>query len=455
MSGLLAAWLAPFAGLFTRPTWGRVPALVEGTLLSVHRRTVSAALRAAGQDRAPDFARYHRVLNRARWSARAAARALLGLLVAAFAPSGPVVIGVDDTLERRWGKRIAARGIYRDAVRSSHGHFVKASGLRWVKASGLRWVSLSLLAPIPWAGRVWALPFLTVLAPSERFAQERGRSHKRLTDWARQALLQTARWLPGRRIVAVTDSGYAALDLLAAVRHRVCVVSRLRLDARLFDPAPPRKPGTVGRPRIVGQRQPTLARRLTNPATRWAVVTVAGWYGGGDRRVEIATGTAVWHHSGLPIVPLRWVLVRDPAGEFRPQAFLCTDRDAEPADVLAWFVRRWASEVTFQGARRHLGVETQRQWSDLAIARTTPVLLGLYSLVALWAHGLRRSGKLMLPASSAWYAKERATFSDALAIVRRALWAEAALQTSRQQCDLVEVPRPLLNRLTTLACYAA
>jgi DDE superfamily endonuclease len=447
MSGPLAAWLAPFAGLFTRPTWGRVPVLVEGALLSVHRRTVSAALRAAGQDRMPDFARYHRVLNRARWSARAAARVLLGLLVAAFAPDGPVVIGVDDTLERRWGKRIAARGIYRDAVRSSRGHFVKASGLRWV--------SLSLLAPIPWAGRVWSLPFLTVLAPSERFARERGRAHKRLTDWARQALLQTARWLPGRRIVAVTDSGYAALDLLAAVRHRVCVVSRLRLDARLFDPAPPRKPGTIGRPRIVGQRQPTLARRLTNPATRWAVVTVAGWYGGEDRRVEIATGTAVWHHSGLPLVPLRWVLVRDPAGEFRPQAFLCTDHDAEPADVLAWFVRRWASEVTFQEARRHLGVETQRQWSDLAIARTTPVLLGLYSLVALWAHDLRRSGKLMLPASAAWYAKEHAAFSDALAIVRRALWAEAALQTSRQQCDLVEVPRPLFNRLTTLACYAA
>jgi hypothetical protein len=285
MSGLLAGWLAPFAGLFTRPTWGRVPVLVEGTLLTVHRRTVSAALRAVGQDRMPSFACYHRVLNTARWSARAAARVLLGLLVVTFAPSGPIVIGVDDTLERRWGKRIAARGIYRDAVRSSHGHFVKASGLRWV--------SLSLLAPISWAevakvpsaaadgkppegGRVWSLPFLTVLAPSERFAQERGRSHKRLTDWARQGLLQTARWLPGRRIVAVTDSGYAALDLLAAVRHRVCVVSRLRLDARLFDPAPPRKPGTIGRARIVGQRQPTLARRLTNPATRWSSPSRAG-----------------------------------------------------------------------------------------------------------------------------------------------------------------------------------
>ncbi len=156
-TGLLAALLAPFAHLFTRPTWGRVPVLVEGTLLAPHRRTVSAALRAAGQDRRPGFACYHRVPNRARWSARAAAGVLLKLLVAAFASDGPVVIGVDDTLERRWGKRIAARGIYRDAVRSSHGHFVKASGLRWV--------CLMLLVPIPWAARAWALPFLTALAP--------------------------------------------------------------------------------------------------------------------------------------------------------------------------------------------------------------------------------------------------------------------------------------------------
>jgi hypothetical protein len=436
----------PFACLFTRPTWSRVPVLIEGTLLAVHRRTVSAALRAVGQDGSPGFARYHRVLNRARWSARAAARVLLGLLVTTFVPSGPVVIGVDDTLERRWGKRIAARGIYRDPVRSSHGHFVKASGLRWV--------SLSLLAPIPWAGRVWSLPFLTVLAPSERYAQERGRRHKKLTDWARQGLLQAARWLPGRRIVAVTDSGYAALDLLGSVQHRMCVVTRLRLDARLFDPAPPRKRRAVGRPRTIGQRQPTLARRLADPHTRWQAITVAGWYGGEDRVVAVATGTAVWQHPGLPRVPLRWVLARDPAGEFRPQAFLCTDQDAAPADILAWFVRRWATEVTFGEARRHLGVETQRQWSDLAIARTTPVLLGLYSLVTLWADALRRS-RGMLPLTAAWYVKERVTFSDALASVRRALWVEAALCTSRRRCDLVEVPRPVLNRLTTLACYAA
>jgi len=323
-----------------------------------------------------------------------------------------------------------------------------------VKASGLRRVSLSLLVPVPWAGRVWALPFLTMLAPSERHARERGRAHKKLTDWARQGLLQTARWLSGRRIIAVADSGYAALDLLHAVRRRVCVVARLRMDARLFDPAPPRAPRTIGRPRIAGRRQPSLAHRLADPAPCWRAITVPGWYGGADRLVEVATGTAVWHHPGLPVVPLRWVLVRDPAGGFRPQAFLCTSPDVTAADVLAWFVRRWATEVTFAEARRHLGVETQRQWSDLAVARTTPVLLGLYSLVTLWAHDLRRARGL-LPRSASWYARESATFSDALATVRRSLWAEAALRTSRRRRDLVEVPRPLLNRLTNLACYAA
>jgi hypothetical protein len=386
------------------------------------------------------------VLNRARWSARAAAGVLLGLLVAAFAPSGPVVVGVDDTLERRWGRRIAARGIYRDAVRSSHGHLVKASGLRWV--------SLSLLAPVPWAGRVWALPFLTVLAPSERYARERGGRHKRLTDWARQALLQAARWMPGRRVVAVTDSGYAALDLLAAVRRRVCVVARLRTDARLFDPAPTRRPGTIERPRVVGQRQPALARRLADPDTSWQAVTVPGWYGGGDRQVEAATGTAVWHHPGLPVVPLRWVLARDPAGRFRPQALLCTDPDVAPADILAWFVRRWATEVTFEEARRHLGVETQRQWSDAAIARTTPILFALFSVVTLLATRLARDGRLPVR-TAAWYTKPTPTFSDALAAVRAHWWRRERFHTSLREADMVKLPRRVVQRLSEAACYAA
>jgi DDE superfamily endonuclease len=445
-AGPLGAWLEPFAAALGRQTWRRAVVLVTGALLSPGRRTVTSALRAAGLGNAPGFATDHKVLSEGRWSGLALAERLLALLVAAFAPHGPVVVALDDTLERRWGRRIRARGIYRDPVRSSHGHFVKASGLRWL--------SLMLVVPIPWARRPWALPFLTVLAPSERYARRRGSRHKRLTDWARQALPQAARWLPGRRVVVVADSGFAALELLAAVRRRVCVVTRLRLDARLFAPPPPRTRHTIGRPRVVGERLPALARRLGDRRTRWRRLLVPGWYGGGDRLVEACSGTALRHHPGLPVVPLRWILVRDPLGEFRPQAFLCTDLEAGPADILSWFVRRWAAEVTFAEARRHLGVETQRQWSDRAVARTTPALLGLYSLVALWADELHRRAAL-LPRAAAWYAKRTATFSDALAAVRRAIWAHEALRASASGGEAEKVPRAVLDRLTDLACYAA
>src|ERR671917_1835694 len=216
----LEAWLRPFAAALGEATWRRALVLVAGALLAPGRRTVASALRAAGLGHAPGFANFHRVLSEARWSGLALAERLLALLVAAFAPDGPVVLALDDTLERRWGRRIRARGIYRDPVRSSHGHFVKASGLRWL--------SLMLVVPIPWARRPWALPFLTVLAPSERDARGRRRRHKRLTDWARQALLQAARWLPDRRVVVVADSGFAVLELLDAVRRRMAVVTRLR-----------------------------------------------------------------------------------------------------------------------------------------------------------------------------------------------------------------------------------
>jgi hypothetical protein len=232
-----------------------------------------------------------------------------------------------------------------------------------------------LLAPVPWAGRVWALPFLTTLAPSERYCRTCGLRHKKLTDWARQLVAQARRWLPGREIVLVGDSGFAALELLAALtRHKVTSITRLRLDAALYHPAPSRLPGTNGRPRTKGARLPNLSEVLDSTYTRRQPVMVPGWCGEGGRLVEICTATAVWRHGGMPVVPIRWVLIRDPRQRFSLQALLCTDLDRTPEQILGWFVRRWQLEVTFQEARAHLGVETQRQWSDLAIARTTPII---------------------------------------------------------------------------------
>ncbi len=441
--------LASFAPLFSRRVWRHALVLVAGTILAPGKRTVCAALRAMGLGQTRRWSCYHRVLNRAKWSSLAVARVLLGQLVAALAPTGVLVVGLDETIERRWGAKIAAKGLYRDAVRSSKDYFVKVSGLRWL--------CLMLLVPLPWAGRVWALPFLTVLAPSARHDRQAGRRHKKLTDWARQMLLQLRRWLPRRAIVVVADSGYAAIALLARCARLVnpiAVVTRLRLDAALYAPAPARRPGQKGRSRKKGARLPTLAARIADPATVWTATTIANWYGEGPRAVEVASDTAVWYHSGLPPVPIRWVLIRDPEGRFATQALLCTDVAADPAQILAWFVLRWQLEVTFEEVRRHLGVETQRQWSDRAILRTTPALFGLFSLVTLWAHPhMEATGDVVRQA--AWYPKALPTFSDALALVRRQLWTQAAFCMSGSEADMQKIPRAFLDRLTDALCYAA
>lgn len=255
----------------------------------------------------------------------------------------------------------------------------------------------------------------------------------------------------------VADSGYAAIALLARcarLPNPITVVTRLRLDAALYNPAPPRRPGQRGRPRVQGARLPTLAACLADPATAWTVVTVANWYGEGARAVEVASATAVWYHGDLPPVTIRWVLVRDPQGRFDPQALRCTDPVANPDQILAWFVLRWRLEVTFEEARRHLGVESQRQWSDLAILRTPPALFGLFSLVTLYAH-LRMGPPGATARQAAWYRKDLPTFSDALALARRDLWAQAAFCMSGAEADLVQIPRALVDRFTDALCYAA
>ena len=353
---ILVAWLSVFRSCFTAPVWNRVLILVAGAVLAPGKRTVTQALRVIGLAEEPQFRRFHEVLGRARWDPKAVARRLLLHLLDRLLPSDP--------------------------VRSSKGQFVKTSGLRWL--------SLMVVAPISWSGWHWALPFLTVLAPSARWSEKHRTRHKTLTDWARQAILQTKRWLSNRMLIVVANSGFAALELLAAVRHRVCVITRLRPDVALYKPAPPPRKGQRCRTPLKGRRLPTLRSVLASKKTVWKSVVVSQWYNAQQRKLLVATSTAVCYHAGVPPVPVRWVLVRHPTGEHEPAAFLSTDLEATPAMILGWLVSRRRVETTFQEVRTHLGVETQRQWSDLAILRTTPALLGLFSLITVWADGLAR-----------------------------------------------------------------
>ncbi len=438
--------LVCFAPVFSPRVWRHVPLLVVGAILAPGQRTVTAVLRVLGLGQLATFQTYHRVLNRARWSSRQASQILFSLLVTTFAPNGPLVVGIDETLERRRGRKISAAGIYRDPVRSSRSHFVKVRALRWICAM--------LLVPIPWAGRTWALPIFTVLAPSEREATRRRRRYKPLTTWARQMVRQLHRWAVDRPLVVVGDRAYAALELLNAVRPIATVVARLRLDARLFAPPPPRAPHAKGRPRLVGERLPNLSCHRDDPSTAWSELRIPRWYGERDRPLAMLSQTAIWYSTGFPPVPIRWVLIRDPRGVFPTQALLCTDLNATPLQIISWFVLRWQLEVTFHEVRAHLGVETQRQWSRQAIQRTTPALLGLFSVVTLLAH-TQLSRPRSITRQAAWYTKTTPTFVDALALVRRRLWAQIIFQTGSCSTESIQLPRVLLERLHDLLCYAA
>ncbi len=437
------AWLAPFLAAFSRRTRSTTAALATGALLAVGPRTVTNCLRALGLAEHPSFTAFHRVLNRNAWSGLALSRTLLHMIVAALVPSGPI-INLDHTLERRRGPHIGPAGRFYDA--SCRADMPNPT------SRGLRWLSAMVLVEVPFAGRIWGLPVLTALTPSKAWSERQGLRHRTVTEWARLLLLTLRRWLPNQSIVAVMDGEFAALELLHALRPSMAVITRMRKDARLFEP-PPCHEDKPGRAPRKGKRQPLLSARITDPATRWlrAVQSSrtswrsAGW-------IEYTSGTALWHHGGKPIVPILWVLVRYPDVRREPEAFLCTDTQADPRDVLDCFNRRWAVETTYEEARAHLGMETPRQWSDPAIFRTTPLLLGLYSVVTLYVH--QNAERLALsPRRAAWYPKPAPTFADAIARLRQHLWFERIV-TSARTADMTQSLPLALRSIIEAVCYA-
>jgi len=450
-----------FAPLLDPRVWEYAKVLVIGAILAPRKRTVTSALRVTGLQADAQFQNYHRVLNRAVWSSLQVSKVLLALIVAAFVPpDAPVILVVDEKLERRKGKRIKALGYFRDPLRSSKKQAVISAGLRWL--------SMMLVAPVPWSRRPWALPFLTVLAPSEATDTAHGKRHKTAPRWIRQMLCQVRRWMPDRDLVVITDGGLVAIETglhCTRLRKRVTYVAPLRLDARLFDPPGPQPGGKRGRKPRVGKRQPTLRARLHDPHTVWDTHEVHG-YGGKRRTVQTVTGAALWYTPGAAPLPIRWILVRDPEGKLDPKACFATDPDAFPTDayqpvstlspfqILGWYVMRWSQEVTFQETCAHLGFETQRQWNDRAIARTTPAILGLFAFVVLLAHHL--CGDQSLPVQqAAWYVKKEATFSDVMVFVRQYLWTHVQFANSQANTRTLTIPADALHDVLQVLCHAA
>jgi len=419
--------------------------LLTGTLLAHGRRTVCAALRMSGEAENRQWSSFHQVLNRARWSALSASRCLLLLIVdTLLPPDAAIEIAIDETLERRWGPLIKKRGHYRDSALSSR--------KRSVSSSGLRWIVMAVVVPVPWSQQPWALPFLVVLATTPAVSEQLGLRHHTVGERAQQMIRLLHRWLPDRQICVLGDTAYSCLDLGVQASHcGVTLITPARLDSVLHAPPPPpqqRRKG--GKPQVVGTRLPSLETVLADPTTSWQRSQVP-WYGQGTRTIEWCSGTALWYRIGHPPLPIRWVLTRDPEGKRPVKALLCTEQALCAETIILTFMHRWPLETTFEESRAHLGIETQRQWSDLAIERTTPLLLGLYSLVTLAGVQLERTGTLQVE-QTAWYRKSQATFHDVLASLRRQIWLAGSNQTSPLDPDVGLLSPSRLDRLLYAAC---
>ena len=441
----ILAVLAPFASEFSRPTWKNIQILLIGAILCRGPRRISSILRVMGLSNINNFSKYHRVLSRANWDGLRLAKILLSLLLQLLPSSWPILIAVDETLERRQGQKIKAKGLYRDAVRSSQSNVVISSGLKWE--------SMALIMPLPWCKRPWALPFLTVLAPSKRANEVAGKRHKTSIDWTKQMVTVISRWLK-RPWILVGDGAYACMDLaITCVARGVALISRLRLDAQLFD-FPVFEKKKLGRKPIKGQR--ICLKELLKDATKiWCKETVF-WYGGETRDVEYLSLTCLWYQAGKPPVRLRVILVKTPEGKNEAEPFFSTDVNMAPADIIKNFVLRWNLEVTFEETRAHLGIETQRQWSDKAIARTTPLLMGLFSFVTLIAFTMNQTKTLVSMELTSWYDKKgELTFSDIIALVRRSIWSNLYFSKSENSSDFDKYTEKTIESLIYQLSIAA
>jgi len=327
-----------------------------------------------------------------------------------------------------------------------------SSKKRMVTNSGLRWIVMAVVIRLPWTNRHWALPFLSVLAPSKQVSAKLGLRHKTVPELARQMITLVRRWLPNVPITLMGDTTYSVLELgLRCNKLNLRLVAPLRLDARLYS-NPDLSKGNGGRPRVKGNRLPSLNSILANPETAWQQMSVS-WYNNRQQKLEVVSGTALWYRCSLKPLPVRWVLVRDPDGELDSRAYFSTDTAQSEKAIIEDFVKRWTIEVTFEESRAHLGIETQRQWTDKAIERTTPCLFGLFSIVSLLANSLHSDGRILVHAT-AWYKKQYPTFADALAAVRSHLWGDFNFATSPHHPNMVLIPKSDLNRLIFSLSYS-
>ena len=432
----ILAVLAIFSPLFSKPTFRKFLILFHAHILCKGFRTVTGLLKRLGLRDHKSFSNYHDFFNKNKWSALDGSKILFLKLISLLPNDGIAYVSMDSTVERRKGSEIKGLNMQRDAVRSTKS--------RKVLVPGLNWLVCTLHIKLPWGDKIWALPFLTILMPPEKplsnsknkkDLKRKLRRHKTLNDWASQAVKIIRRWAgESMKITIVGDSAFATYLLAnTCIDCKVNLTSKIRLDARTFEFPTANKNGRIN---LVGKRMSTFKKMLIDPALVWSTSEIL-WYSGKMKKIEFLTGTSLWYGYGIRPVPIKWVLIREIKGSSDPVALFTLDLDSHAMNVVSEYISRWPIEVTFEEARRHLGMETQRQWSDMAIDRETPSILASFSIITLIALELQKASQDQIPIqTSSWYPKKHITFSDILAYVRRHILEKKYLSHFDQNTEM-------------------
>lgn len=411
-----------FMPLFSKPVYRNALMLFVGHVLCKGRRTIADVLRCIHLKNVKNFSKFHWVLNGAKWNCLKGAQIVFSQIIKILPLDQEIVINIDSTLERRKGPKIQGLGCHRDAAQSTKN--------RKVLSIGLNWLVCAISIKFAFAKTKWSLPFLSILMPPKKPLNSsknkkdlvKKSRHKKMTEWACQVAAIVRLWSgKTRKIVIVADSAFACFKLVyACIKHRVGLISRLRLDARLYDFVQEDYVHKKGRKRVAGKVLPKLSVLAKKDICEWKEVTIR-WYGGKTKQVFIQSGKCLWYYIGFPPVPIHWVLIKENENA-EAVALFSSDLSHTEQQVIERYVERWPEEVTFEEARRHLGIETQRQWSDDAIIRTTPIILSSFSIITLMGLEIAQSRGENIPCQQAsWYKKEHVTFSDLLAYLREVI----------------------------------
>lgn len=409
-----------------------------GLIVSMGRRTVSHSLAAMGPLLDGHWSNYHRLYSQAKFSMWSLAAVLVRQVVALLPADAVIELVADDTVDGKQGDCVWAKSAHRDPVRSTQ----SKTAIKY----GHKWLALCVLVQLKGWNRPWALPILCGLCISPKLAGSIGKRQKTASQLARQMLVRLMRWLPERKFILSGDYQVVTHQTVVfAQRHadRVTVIGRLRSDANLY--APPKNPQRRSRNGVLASK----GRKLPSPQHRASqlpvVVQEVSWYGNSRRKVRQVSEASLWYdRHGGSVSAIRWVCVFGDAKEgLEDGYFFCSDPAMTAVRIIELYARRWNIEVTFQESRALLGLETTRHWCRQSVLRVTPILLGLFTVVALMWQRLPKARQRALSSITPCYQKQSPTFADALAAVRRELWEQTLLRHRRKTQCLKSLPRSL------------